>query len=117
MLEYIRFFASLVCTLAGLFCMISGVLGVYRFKYALSRIHAAALFDTVGIFLMLLGVIVGQGFTLASGKMIVVILFLWITSPVASHLIGRMEVTINDELDRDMTVADRDAVWEEKEGD
>jgi len=36
---------------------------------------------------------------------------------VASHLIGRMEVTINDELDRDMTVADRDAVWEEKEGD
>lgn len=117
MLEYIRFGASLVCTVAGLFCLISGVLGVYRFKYALSRIHAAALFDTVGIFLMLLGVIIGMGFTVATGKLIVVILFLWVTSPVSGHLIGRMEVTINDELDRDMTVADRDAVWQEKEGD
>lgn len=117
MLDVIRFGLSLVCTVLGLFCMVSGVLGVYRFKYALSRIHAAALFDTVGILLMLLGVIIGQGFTVASGKMIVVILFLWITSPVSGHLIGRMEVTINDELDRDMTVADRDAVWQEKEGD
>ena len=117
MLESIRFGASLVCTVAGLFCLITGVLGTYRFKYALSRIHAAALFDTVGIFLMLLGVIIGQGFNVATGKMIAVILFLWVTSPVSSHLIGRMEVTINDELDRDMTVADRDAVWQEKEGD
>ena len=55
MLDVIRFGLSLVCTVLGLFCMVSGVLGVYRFKYALSRIHAAALFDTVGILLMLLG--------------------------------------------------------------
>lgn len=117
MLESIRFGASLVCTVAGLFCLITGVLGTYRFKYALSRIHAAALFDTVGILLMVLGVMIGQGFGVATGKMVVLILFLWLTSPVSSHLIGRMEVTINDELDHDMTVEDRDAVWHEKEGD
>jgi len=117
MLEYIRFGASLVCTAAGLFCLISGVLGVYRFKYALSRIHAAALFDTVGMLLLVGGVIIGQGFNVATGKMLALVVFLWVTSPVSGHLIGRMEVTINDELDRDMTVADRDAVWQEKEGD
>ncbi len=49
--------------------------------------------------------------------MVVVILFLWITSPVASHLIGRLEVTINDELEKDMTVMDETAVQHEKEGD
>ena len=117
MLDMIRFVLSLICTVAGLFCMITGVLGTYRFKYALSMIHAAALFDTVGIVLMVLGVIIGQGLCIATGKMVALILFLWVTSPVSSHLIGRMEVTINDELDHDMTVADRRAVWHEKEGD
>lgn len=117
MLDMIRFILSAVLTLGGLFVLLSGVVGVFRFKYALSRIHAAALFDTVGILLMLLGVIIGEGLTIASAKMLVVILCLWITCPVSSHLIGRLEVTINDELDKDMTVADRDAVWQEKEGE
>ena len=117
MLDVVRFAFSLVLTMVGLFVLISGVLGVYRFKYALSRIHSAALLDTVGILLLLLGVIIGQGFTAGSAKMLVVIGFLWITSPVAGHLIGRLEVTVNDELDRDMTVADRRAVWHVKEGD
>lgn len=117
MLDFIRFALSLALTLGGLFVLLSGVLGVFRFRYALSRIHAAALIDTVGIVLMLLGVIIAAGFTNASAKMLLVIGILWITSPVASHLIGRLEVTINDELDHDMTVADRDAVWHEKEGD
>ena len=117
MLDFLRFAASFVLTLGGLFVLISGVVGVFRFPYALSRIHAAALGDTLGIGLMILGVMVAEGFSVITLKLLVVMLFLWLTSPVASHLIGRMEVTINDELDRDMTVADLDAVWQEKEGD
>ena len=117
MLNILRFALSLILTLGGLFVLISGVVGVFRFPYALSRIHAAALGDTLGIALMLLGVMVAEGFSVITLKLLVVMLFLWVTSPVASHLIGRMEVTINDELDVSMTVADRDAVWDEKEGD
>ena len=49
--------------------------------------------------------------------MILVICILWMTSPVSSHLIGRMEITINDELEKDMTVIDRQSVQKEKEGD
>ena len=117
MLDVLRFIVSCVLTLGGLFAMISGVAGVFRFKYALSHIHAAALIDTAGILLMLLGLIVAEGFTVTSLKMLAVIAILWLTSPVSSHLIGRMEVTSNDELERDMTVADREAVIHEKEGD
>lgn len=117
MLETIRFIISALLTLAGLFVLISGVVGVFRFKYALSRIHAGALFDTLGILLMLLGVIVAEGFTIASLKMMLVIAILWLTSPVSSHLIGRLEITINDELDKDMLVTDRRVVEHEKEGD
>ena len=114
MLDWIRFVLSAALTLCGLFCLLSGVLGVYKFRYALNRVHAAALIDTVGILLMLLGVIIATGFTVASGKMLVVIAFLWLTSPVSGHLIGRLEVTINDELEKDAEVMDRAYVQHEK---
>lgn len=117
MLDTIRFIVSLVLTLAGLFVLVSGVVGIFKFKYSLSRIHAGALFDTAGIVLMLLGVMVGVGFNLTSLKMLIIIGILWLTSPVSGHLIGRMEITINDELEKDMAVLDQDIVHHEKEGD
>ena len=117
MLDTIRFILSTLLTIGGLFVLVSGVLGIFRFKNSLSRIHAAALFDTLGILLMLTGVMITTGWTIATGKMILVICILWMTSPVSSHLIGRMEITINDELEKDMTVIDRQSVQKEKEGD
>lgn len=117
MIDVIRLIACIILTCAGLCCLVSGVVGVFRFKYALSRIHAAALLDTVGILLMLLGVIVATGFNLTSMKILVVIAFLWLTSPVSGHLIGRMEITINDDLDKSMTVIDRDTVEHEKDAE
>ena len=114
-MDVIRLIACAILTVCGLCCLVSGVVGVFRFKYALNRIHAAALMDTVGILLMLLGVIVAVGFDVTSLKLLVVIGLLWLTSPVSGHLIGRMEITINDELDQVMTVADRLTVQSEKD--
>ena len=117
MFDVIRLIACILFTGTGLCCLVSGVVGVFRFKYALNRIHAAALMDTVGILLMLLGVICAIGFDVTCLKILVVIAFLWMTSPVSSHLIGRMEITINDDLDHDMAVIDRDTVQSEKDAD
>ena len=117
MIDTIRFILAAVLTAGGLFCLLSGVVGVYKFRYALSRIHAAALLDTVGILLMLLGVICATGLNATSAKILVVIAFLWMTSPVSGHLIGRMEITINDDLDKAMAVIDRETVEHEKDAD
>lgn len=117
MIDIIRLAACIILTVAGLCCLVTGVVGVYRFKYALNRIHAAALLDTVGILLMLLGVICATGWGVTSGKILVVIAFLWMTSPVSGHLLGRMEITINDELDKSMAVIDRETVEHEKDAD
>lgn len=117
MIDVIRLIACAILTVAGLCCLVTGVVGVFRFKYSLNRIHSAALLDTVGILLMLLGVIVATGFNVSSAKLLVVIAFLWLTSPVSGHLIGRMEITINDDLDKVMTIVDRDTVEHEKEAD
>ena len=67
--QIFRFVIAALLTLAGVFCMISSVLGLYRFRYALTRIHAASLMDTVSIFLMLSGLSVATGFTVATAKM------------------------------------------------
>lgn len=117
MIDVIRFIACAILTVTGLCCLVSGVVGVYRFKYALNRLHAAAILDTVGILLMLLGVAVATGFNLTSIKLLVVVGFLWLTSPVSGHLIGRMEITINDDLDKAMAVIDRETVEHEKDAD
>ena len=117
MIDVIRLIACILLTGAGLCCLVSGVVGVFRFKYALNRLHAAAILDTVGILLMALGVIVATGWSVTSLKILVVVAFLWMTSPVSGHLIGRMEITINDDLEHDMTVADEEMVRHEKEGD
>ncbi len=115
MIDIIRLIACILLTGTGLCCLVSGVVGVFRFKYSLNRIHAAALMDTVGILLMLLGVIVATGFTVTSAKILVVVAFLWMTSPVSGHLIGRMEITINDDLDKSMAVIDRETVERAKD--
>ena len=117
MIDIIRLIACILLTGAGIGCLVSGVVGVFRFKYSLNRIHAAALLDTVGILLMLLGVIFATGFNVTSGKILVVIAFLWMTSPVSGHLIGRMEITINDDLDKAMAVIDPETVEHEKDAD
>ncbi|MBQ3157104.1 MAG: monovalent cation/H(+) antiporter subunit G [Clostridia bacterium] len=117
MIDIIRLIACIILTVLGLGCLVTGVVGVYRFKYALNRIHAGALLDTVGILLMLLGVICATGLNVTSAKILVVIAFLWLTSPVSGHLIGRLEITINDELDQSMTVIDRETVAHEKDSD
>lgn len=117
MIDVIRLIACILLTGAGLCCLVSGVVGVFRFKYALNRLHAAAILDTVGILLMALGVIVATGWSLTSLKILVVVAFLWMTSPVSGHLIGRMEITINDELDKSMAVIDRETVEHEKDAE
>ncbi|MDO4483024.1 MAG: monovalent cation/H(+) antiporter subunit G [Clostridia bacterium] len=115
MLDFIRFALSLVCTAVGLFVIISGVLGVFRFRYSLNRIHAAALLDSLGILLMLLGLIIAEGFDITSVKFLLIIPMLWLTSPVASHLIGKLEVTINEDLPKVVAIGDPEAVAHEKE--
>ncbi len=102
MMEMIQAIACTCLVVSGLFILLVGVIGVFRFEYALNRMHAAAMNDTLGILLMVLAVIVKQGADFVSLKLLLLILLLWITSPVSSHLIGRLEYTTNEHILQDM---------------
>lgn len=98
-LEWIRFIVGTVVLCIGLATFALEVFGVYRFHYVLNRMHAAAMGDTLGIGISLIGLVIFSGFNFTSLKMLLVVMFLWFSSPVSSHLIARLEVTTNEELE------------------
>ena len=47
---------------------------------------------------MILGLVIWNGFGFDSLKLLLVVLFFWIASPVAGHMISRLEVTTDKDL-------------------
>lgn len=100
-LLWIRFIVGIVLILCGLIVFGLEIFGVFKFGYVLNRMHAAAMGDTLGIALSMLGLIVLCGLNFTSLKMILVVVFLWFASPVASHMLTRFEVATNEELGKE----------------
>ena len=95
--EWVRFLLGAGLLLSGVTVFLIEMIGVYRFKYVLNRMHAVAMGDTLGIGLCLMGLIVMSGLNFTSLKLFLVIAFLWFSSPTSSHLIARLEVTTNED--------------------
>lgn len=96
-IEWIRFILGALFMFCGLIIFIIEMIGVFKFKYVLNRMHAAAMGDTLGLGLCILGIIIMNGFTYTALKLFLIIVFLWIASPVSSHLIARLEVTTKED--------------------
>lgn len=96
--QWLIFAMSAVCICIGIIFMILAVFGVNRFDRALKRMHAAAMGDTLGILFILLGLILIRGFSMDSWKLLFIILFFWMASPVSSHMISRLEAMTDEHL-------------------
>ena len=83
----------------GAACCVIAMYGVYRMDYVLSRIHAAAIIDTLGTLLIFAGLILLRGFGWASAKILLILLFQWVTSPVSTHRISKVETLTNPDYD------------------
>lgn len=99
-IEWIRFFAGAALLLFGLGIFAIEMIGVFRFRYVLNRMHAAAMGDTLGIGFSLVGLMLMSGWNFTTLKLLLVIVFLWFSSPVSSHLIARLEVTTNEDKEK-----------------
>ena len=62
--------------------------------------HAAAMGDTLGIALVLIGLMIFSGLNFGTLKMLCIIMFLWFSWPTASHLIARLEITTNEDKEK-----------------
>ncbi len=97
-ISWVQFLAGVGLLFAGIVIFMIQILGVFKFKYVLNRMHAAAMGDTLGIGISLAGLMILSGFNFTTLKMGMVILFLWCASPVSSHLIARLEALTNEHL-------------------
>ncbi len=90
----------------GLLTLCVAVFGVYRFHYVLNRMHAAAMGDSLGILFIIFGLMILSGFQFGTLKLLLVIVFFWLAGPASSHMIGQMEVLINEDLREECEVPD-----------
>jgi multicomponent Na+:H+ antiporter subunit G len=89
MLDTVLDFMSIGFILAGTFFFITATIGLLRFPDLFTRLHATGKGDTLGASLILLGLAIHTGFTPDTVKILIMLIFILLTSPVAAHAICR----------------------------
>jgi multicomponent Na+:H+ antiporter subunit G len=74
-------------TLGGIFVLIGGI-GALRMPDLYTRMHAASVTDSMGAILVLTGIMLQAGWSLATIKLIAILLFLLLTSPTSSNALA-----------------------------
>jgi len=79
---------SWVLILSGGGFMVAGAVGLVRFPDFYTRIHAAGVTDTAGADLILLGMALQATTWIEVAKLLLILAFLFFTSPTSSHAIA-----------------------------
>lgn len=77
----------ILLTLGGVSVLIGGI-GALRLPDLFTRMHAASITDSMGAILILTGIMLQAGLSLASIKLAAILLFLLLTSPTASNALA-----------------------------
>lgn len=96
--EWIRFGFTAALLATGIISLFISVLGTFRFKFALNRIHSTAVSDTFSMFFILVGLIFATGFDFSALKLLLVLLFMWFVSPISSHMLTSLEYHTDEHL-------------------
>jgi len=99
----VTFRTGIAMTLIVLGIVVIGIsiLGLFRLKTALERLHAGAITDTLGVLLLVSGLCLLCGWTIHTVKLLFLLVILWLTNPISSHLIARMELITGLDIDPD----------------
>lgn len=107
-LNLIRLITGCVFISAGILMFLFGILGVFKLKYTLNRMHFAGAGDTGALAFTIIGACIINGIDYATLKLILVLIFFWFASPVSSHLIGRLMINIDEDLETHCKVLDKE---------
>lgn len=75
--------------LAGFFFIFAGAVGVLRLPDFYCRLHAMGKCDTLGVALLLSALALAEGVSLVSVKILLIVVFVALTNPIATHALGR----------------------------
>jgi multicomponent Na+:H+ antiporter subunit G len=80
---------SWIFIVGGSLFAITGGVGVLRLPDFYTRLHGASITDTAGAGLIMLGLMLQAGPTLVTAKLVLILAFLFVTGPVATHALAR----------------------------
>ena len=83
---------SWISMLGGAFFLVVGGIGLLRLPDLFSRMHAGGITDTLGAALLLFALMLQSGFNLITVKLVMILAFLWVTSPTSCHALARAAV-------------------------
>ena len=81
--------ASWALLLGGSFFLLTGALGMVRLPDVFTRMHAAGMTDTMGAGMIVVGLAVSNGADLITVRLLLILGFLWFTSPIATHAVAK----------------------------
>ena len=67
----------------------SGVIGIYKFRNFYPRVLISSKIDTVGNITLMTGVIILNGFSFFSLKVLLIVILMTIINPLSTHSIAR----------------------------
>ena len=79
-----------VFIVCGVVALLIGSVGLLRLPDVYCRIHAVGMIDTAGASFIILGMIIHEGFTLVTVKLVLIGVFLFFTSPIATHAVAQV---------------------------
>lgn len=102
--------------LTGGFLSLLGAIGIVRFPDVYGRLHAATKSATLGVISIMLAVFIHFQFVegLFSGKVLLTIIFVFLTAPVAGFMIARSAYNVGVELWDQSTQDDLKKAFEKK---
>ncbi len=79
---------GIAATISGAFFLFIGSIGLIRLPDFYSRNHATGKSDTLGIMLILFGLILIEGLSLNSAKLTFILIFVFLTNPTGTHALA-----------------------------
>ena len=90
--------SGMLLAAGGLFVFVGG-LGALRMPNLYTRMHAASVTDSIGALLIIAGIMLQAGLSLATIKLAAILLFLLLTSPTASYALANAALLAGIEPD------------------
>lgn len=95
----IREIVGALFVMMGMFVVAVALVGMFRFRYVMNRMHCSAIADTLGVLLVMIGLAFLGMDIFHALKLGLVVVFLWLTSPVATQVIAKVEILTNEHFE------------------
>ncbi|PIW27075.1 MAG: sodium:proton antiporter [Rhodospirillales bacterium CG15_BIG_FIL_POST_REV_8_21_14_020_66_15] len=93
--------------LPGAIFLVIGGLGMITMPDVFARMHPAGIIDTLGAELILVGLMFQAGLTIVTIKLVLILAFIFFTSPTATHALARacLNAGVTPKVDEEKSAA------------